>query len=314
VGVIYKITNTVNSKIYIGKTIGVLGRRWSQHKDCARNKQKGSRGDSYLYNAMRKHGVENFTVEVIDHALLDEELLGKEMEWIARLNSTNRRVGYNSTLGGQSGIPTPEVRERMKGRPCTPEMRAKISSAQIGKFVSQETRDKQSAIRKGRPVSAERAAAMRANPPGLGKKRTPEQIERMRAGMLAAWTPELRAEHSKRQRASRALKPRPGHPLTEENKIILAESARLCWAKIPAEERSEIMRERYERARGILQSPDLIKRRNESICRAWTPEKRKEFGEKQKGRPGHLHTPEAKAKMRIAALKRIERQYLGKAA
>jgi group I intron endonuclease len=313
-GVIYKITNLVNSKIYIGKTIRDHRIRWSQHKDCARNKQKGGLLDTYLYRAMRKHGVDHFNFEVIDQALLDEELLEKEMEWIARLDSANRKIGYNGTLGGQSGVPTPETRGKMKGRPCSPETRAKIGASNRGRVVSQEVRDKLSAKIKGRPVSPERAAAMRANPPGMGTKRTPEQIERLRAGALAAWTPELRAEHSKRQRASRALKPRPGHPLTEENKKVVAEATRRRWEGMTPDQRREIMKDVSIMGRSIALLPENVKKRNEAIRQAWTPEKRKEFSENQKGRAGHPHSPESKAKMRASALKRIERQRLGKAA
>ena len=55
---IYKITNTVNSKCYIGFT-GNIKRRWKQHKVNRKN------GKKPLYQAFRKYGIKNFTFEVI---------------------------------------------------------------------------------------------------------------------------------------------------------------------------------------------------------------------------------------------------------
>lgn len=313
-GLIYKITNLVNGKIYIGKTIAGLGKRWSQHKDCARNRQKGCRGDSYLYRAMRKHGTDNFTIDAIDSALLDEILLDKEMEWIAKLKSTDGKIGYNSTFGGQGGVPSPETLARMKGKPCSPETRAKISAANKGRIVSQEVKDKLSAINKGKPMSPERYAAHCAKPPCLGQKRTPEQIEHMRAGINAAWTPELRARVSVLQRESRAKHPRPGHPIGEKQRKTMSENMRLRWQQMPADKLAEIGKKFAARVKGVLQSPELIKKRSEAIRKAWTPEKRKAFGEKQTGRKGHIPSLETREKMRIAAIKRCERQRLGKVA
>lgn len=97
-GVIYKITNTVNGKLYVGKTVSALAKRWREHK-CAANKD--FEGKYYLHRAMAKYGIDKFTIEIIDSALLDEELLAKEIEWIARLNTTDDKFGYNLTLGGE---------------------------------------------------------------------------------------------------------------------------------------------------------------------------------------------------------------------
>ena len=72
-GVIYKITNIVNGKFYIGQSADWRS-RWRQHKTAAR------RGNTqHLYMAMRKYGIENFSVEIVDNALLREELNDKEI-------------------------------------------------------------------------------------------------------------------------------------------------------------------------------------------------------------------------------------------
>ena len=53
---IYKITNTVNGKIYVGQTVRTLEERKWQHINTAKNGHK-----NHLYNAMRKYGIENLT-------------------------------------------------------------------------------------------------------------------------------------------------------------------------------------------------------------------------------------------------------------
>lgn len=95
---IYKITNLINGKIYIGKTEGTYIKRFETHKH---NAKAGK--ESYLYNAIRKYGEDNFVVDKIDEALTVEELDAKEIFWIQKLNSTDNNIGYNLTDGGTGG-------------------------------------------------------------------------------------------------------------------------------------------------------------------------------------------------------------------
>lgn len=100
-GFIYKITNTKNNKIYIGKTIGSINKRWREHKSNALNKT-----DNYLLHlAMRKYGIENFIIEIVEEC--PNELLNeKEIYYIKFFNSyigqdKNKNCGYNMTPGGE---------------------------------------------------------------------------------------------------------------------------------------------------------------------------------------------------------------------
>ena len=95
--IIYKIINNINNKIYIGLTTGTLKHRWNRHiqdyKDLSNTKP--------LYRAMRKYGIENFSMEIIDETD-DIEKLGKlERFYIKKYESQNPKKGYNLTAGGE---------------------------------------------------------------------------------------------------------------------------------------------------------------------------------------------------------------------
>ena len=98
---IYKITNKINGKMYIGETNRAINVRWRQHKSRA----KDSQYTEYLYQAMRKYGIENFTIECLEQCC-PEERFHKETDYII-LYDTLAPNGYNLVLS-QDG-PTPLV-------------------------------------------------------------------------------------------------------------------------------------------------------------------------------------------------------------
>lgn len=92
---IYKITNLVNNKSYIGKSIHIP-RRFLEHRSPNEWKRNSNKP---LYLAFKKYGLENFTFEVIERCS-KEELNDKEKYWIAQLDTQNPDKGYNITAGG----------------------------------------------------------------------------------------------------------------------------------------------------------------------------------------------------------------------
>jgi Helix-turn-helix/GIY-YIG catalytic domain len=98
-GYIYRITNRVNGKSYIGQTTRTVAQRFAPHKYDAK---RGS--DVPLHRAMRKYGVENFTVEE-EVSFSVEHLSEIEVSFIAIYGTFGK--GYNATLGGDGvfGIP-----------------------------------------------------------------------------------------------------------------------------------------------------------------------------------------------------------------
>ncbi len=100
---IYIITNTVDGKKYIGKTIGSIERRWYQHQ---KNAEYGH--NTYLYAAMRKYGVDKFICEYLADGLDNEEILLIE----------SHQPEYNMTSGGDGGDTSwsPNYQKAMKRR------------------------------------------------------------------------------------------------------------------------------------------------------------------------------------------------------
>ena len=99
-GIIYKITNLVNGKIYIGQTIQKIENRFQAHVQQAYSKNKPK---YYLHNAILKYGEDNFIIEQIDKAETVEELNQLEIMYIKFYKTNNPHYGYNMTKGGESG-------------------------------------------------------------------------------------------------------------------------------------------------------------------------------------------------------------------
>lgn len=127
---IYLITNLVNGKVYVGQTCQPLHRRWGLHKSRA---EKNEGYTAHLYNAIRKYGIENFSIKEIATCETEEWSDYLERLYILLYDSMNPEVGYNMTSGGDNPHPTPEMRERQRqkllGRKNTPEQKIKQSES-----------------------------------------------------------------------------------------------------------------------------------------------------------------------------------------
>lgn len=98
-GFIYKITNKINGKVYIGQTTTDIESRWNKHKYACYNPNSDTYNTKF-YRGIRKYGFNNFTVELVEQCN-DSELNDKEQYWIQFYNSYSK--GYNSTIGGEGG-------------------------------------------------------------------------------------------------------------------------------------------------------------------------------------------------------------------
>lgn len=112
---VYVITCHVDGKRYVGKA-NMPAKRWTAHKATAR-----AGNGSPLYSAMREHGVDAFSFEVVEECESEEASFEAEKAWIAKLGTTVSAGGYNLTGGG----------EGLTG--CMPSTREKMSAAKRGK-------------------------------------------------------------------------------------------------------------------------------------------------------------------------------------
>jgi group I intron endonuclease len=160
---IYKITNKINGKVYIGKTIKPLHIRWSQHISKSKRNTKHK---FLLHNAICKYGPINFDVELIYTAKSIEDLADREKQYIKQYNTFNNpSVGYNMTDGGDGGTLSDIAKKRLRIIMSTPEYREKIRISSTGRIFSPESIEK-------------RAVKLR------GQHRSPEHKERMRQAAL----------------------------------------------------------------------------------------------------------------------------------
>lgn len=158
IGYIYKITNTINNKIYIGQTVNPQ-KRWLKHLSVARSDYKYN---SYFYNAINKYGSDNFKFEVIEECnvlCMDE----RESFWIKELNSLTPN-GYNLTPGGMYLF---DEHNPFYGKKHTQETKNKISKKLTGRKASKEEIEIRRIINTGK------------SNPFYGKKHSEETINKI---------------------------------------------------------------------------------------------------------------------------------------
>lgn len=151
---IYKITNKLNGKIYIGQKSYV---------------DKSSMSDYYgggveIKRAIKKYGKENFTREILYSRIRDQATADSMEIWtIEKYNSTNPEIGYNISKGGKVFECTAKMRNKIsgslkkyfaengchnKGRKMSDEQRVKCSNAQKKRFSNMDERARTSRLTK----------------------------------------------------------------------------------------------------------------------------------------------------------------------
>lgn len=130
---VYKITNLINNKIYVGQTYSKYNPDMSQiyvrfERHCKDAVKFGMKVPGAIDKAIYKYGRDNFKVELIEECNTLKEVNKKEIYWISKLNSTNRNIGYNLTKGGEGGDTY-----RLKSKEEMDEIKLKISNSNKGK-------------------------------------------------------------------------------------------------------------------------------------------------------------------------------------
>jgi len=144
--VIYKTTNLINNKIYIGQD--------------SRNNPEYFGSGKILNNAIKKYGKSNFKKEILEECSSKEELNDREIYWINKLNSMDTNVGYNIAIGGHGGnlgkLVNKKISKTIRQLYDDPnsvynsiEYKNRLSEGQKGRIVTEETRKKISDAQKG---------------------------------------------------------------------------------------------------------------------------------------------------------------------
>lgn len=167
---IYKVTNKVNGKIYVGQTVKDLDRRKAVHLCNA----KVGRHGNYFHNAVRKYGSENFDWEILEECNTIGELNEREEYWIKELKTISPN-GYNLMGGGNNSTHHKETIDKMsevkKGKTFSEEHRKKMSVASKGKSKSKKHCENIAEARKGKTHSEKTRIKM--SEAKKGKKRKP---------------------------------------------------------------------------------------------------------------------------------------------
>lgn len=106
---VYLITNLINDKKYVGITSVGYKERYKQHKLTAKNEydKRGKNQSGYpLYNSMRKYGIDNFELTLLEKVDTFERACELEKKYIKELNTyinAKNNRGYNQTKGGEGG-------------------------------------------------------------------------------------------------------------------------------------------------------------------------------------------------------------------
>ena len=174
-GIIYRVINLLDKKVYIGRTIRTLEERKRGHFGSLKRQ-----GYYHFHAALVKYGKKNFKWEEIDRADSMLSLNEREIYWIAFYDSSNPSKGYNMTKGGEGCFPvyhrtgnkkgwhhSEETIKRMMGRykgiPRSEEVRKKISEAQsgeksihFGKKLSKESVQKRTLLQGGTNITSQK--------------------------------------------------------------------------------------------------------------------------------------------------------------
>lgn len=176
--IVYSILNQHNGKRYIGFTTKGLKKRRIDHLSDLKYNRHHNRHLQAAWN----QGDRYFLWVILEVCSTIEDLNMSERKWIAHYNTINPSLGYNLTYGGEGGIPTQEIRQKM-------------SNSQKGRVVTEETRERMRQSMKGK--SSWNKGQIPWNKGKKMSKETRHKIsESMTGKTLKPLTPEHRAKIS----------------------------------------------------------------------------------------------------------------------
>ena len=253
---IYRITNSINGKIYIGYDSGSIeeGARWKQHIGYGSGAWKltDSLKKNALYKAMKKYGTENFYYDVIEEIYNIEVLREREIFWITHYGSFIN--GYNLTKGGDGGTTYEDLLPHQK---IARNEKIKKTVRKYWENISQEDRSKKSL--KTSEVQRSRVAKMSKEEKVNMTSHLPDTYKK--------WWDDLSIEdkeqHSKKLSESidpkkRSLQTsRMWENMTEEKRKVMSDKISARQQSRSVEEKSEISQKIRESRKCYFESRSL---------------------------------------------------------
>ena len=172
---IYRYTNTVNGKIYIGQTKTTLEHR--------ANKGRGYIESRHFGNAIKKYGWDAFKPDILAQVETVEEANSLEKYYIRIMDSRNPDVGYNIEEGGKNHEPTDEWREAISNK-AKERYKDKTKNPMYGKKHTSESLQKM------------RDKKIGVNNPMYGKRWTEKQYEAAKHKKRPTFTDEWRKRNT----------------------------------------------------------------------------------------------------------------------
>ncbi|MDD4389679.1 MAG: NUMOD3 domain-containing DNA-binding protein [Eubacteriales bacterium] len=223
-GYIYKITNPINGKCYIGQTTRNVQKRWKLYKNLQCVDQPK------LYNALKKYGPENFIYEIFDDTSSNQEELNfLEESYILCLDSIDR--GYNGKEGGSSGKLPLEVKHKislaLSGKQKSKEHIKNLSNSLMNQKKSYSHRIHLSLALTGQKQTEE--TILKRVEKIKGQKRTVLQKQKMsiiQKSLNKKWSEEDKRLMSLARKGTKtgSLNPMYGKHFSEEHKLKLSDA------------------------------------------------------------------------------------------
>lgn len=229
---LYRITNKINNKVYIGQAQNYQ-HRWSDHRLAVKNKKP----TQVVHHAMIKYGLENFEFEVVASCTTQDDANFTETQLVEQYEShVSTNKGYNVTLGGMNAPKTEAFKQMMRDyhASLTPGERAEISRQQseatikqiaekghpaAGRIVSEEEKELHRKARLENPIEYTLELRQKMSEAHLGHQDSEETKQRKSESASKAWTE--RIDYSRKCEA-------PGCEVSGQAKYKIIDGIRYC--------------------------------------------------------------------------------------